>query len=343
MEEPADAAGHGRPQGASRGRRRPHARSTSKGSAARIFPLPVAAGQLLLPARRQGPGDLVLGTGIRRGRVRGDLQAQGRRPSGRCTSSMKEEEETVALEDKIGDYAPLGQRRAGHRRGRRRTISSRPWTRPARRRSSARSVNLDGMAYRVDTLAEWNQIFNDAWRWYRDFFYDADMHGQDWQAVGDRYRACIPQLSSRAELNWLMSQMVGELCVGHAYIGGGDMGAVKPADSPVFTGRWAPTWSPTRRPASSASKRSTAPANTTCDLEAPLARPDIAREGGRLPDRHQRPTVADDEDYSRCLQVTQGAEGDAHRERAAQRPQGAAHLRGRAAAQRPRRCATTAG
>ena len=51
------------------------------------------------------------------------------------------------------------------------------------------------MLYYVDTLAEWNQIFNDTWRWYRDFFYDAGMHGQDWQAVGERYRAMIPQLS----------------------------------------------------------------------------------------------------------------------------------------------------
>ncbi len=60
----------------------------------------------------------------------------------------------------------------------------------------------------------------------------------------------IPQLSSRAGLNWLMSQMVGELCVGHAYIGGGDMGGMKPADSPVFTGRLGAdlAYDPGRRP-----------------------------------------------------------------------------------------------
>ena len=53
-------------------------------------------------------------------------------------------------------------------------------------------LKLDGMLYYVDTLAEWNQIFSDTWRWYRDFFYDANMHGQDWRDVGERYRAMIP-------------------------------------------------------------------------------------------------------------------------------------------------------
>ena len=48
------------------------------------------------------------------------------------------------------------------------------------------------------------------------------MHGHDWKKVGERYRAFIPYLTSRNQLNWLMSQMVGEISVGHAYIWGGD-------------------------------------------------------------------------------------------------------------------------
>jgi tricorn protease len=81
-------------------------------------------------------------------------------------------------------------------------------------------VNLQGMLYRVDPLAEWNQIFNDAWRWYRDFFYDAGFHGRDWKALGDAYRARIPFLSSRSQLNWLLQQLVGELSVSHTISGG---------------------------------------------------------------------------------------------------------------------------
>ena len=64
----------------------------------------------------------------------------------------------------------------------------------------------------------------------------AGFHGRDWKAMGDKYRAYIPFLSSRAELNWVLSQMVGELCVSHTYIGGGDFGPGGAPGSPVFTG-----------------------------------------------------------------------------------------------------------
>ena len=86
----------------------------------------------------------------------------------------------------------------------------------------------------MDTQAEWTQIFNDTWRWYNEFFYDQDMHGRDWKKMGDTYRAYIPYLSSREDLNWVLSQMVGELCVSHTYIGGGDMGPVAAPKSPVI-------------------------------------------------------------------------------------------------------------
>ena len=63
-------------------------------------------------------------------------------------------------------------------------------------------VDLSGLVYRVDLQKEWHQIFNDAWRWYRDFFYDAGFHGRDWKAMGDKYRAYIPRavLAGRAQL-----------------------------------------------------------------------------------------------------------------------------------------------
>jgi tricorn protease len=97
-------------------------------------------------------------------------------------------------------------------------------------------LNLDQMTYRVAPLAEWTQIFNDTWRWYRDFFYDPDMHGRDWKKIGDKFRALLPELSNRTELNWLLSQMVGELCVSHTYISGGDFAPAQLPPVPVFTG-----------------------------------------------------------------------------------------------------------
>ncbi len=97
-------------------------------------------------------------------------------------------------------------------------------------------LDLGRMTYRFKPTAEWRQIFNDTWRWYRDFFYDAGMHGRDWKKMGDGYRSYIDRLTSRTDLNWLLSQMVGELCVSHTYVGGGDMGPQKRPDNPVFTG-----------------------------------------------------------------------------------------------------------
>jgi len=69
---------------------------------------------------------------------------------------------------------------------------------------------------------EWAQIFDEVWRRYRDFFYVRNMHGYDWKAIGNRYRALVPHVAHRSDLNYLLGEMVAELNVGHAYIQGGD-------------------------------------------------------------------------------------------------------------------------
>jgi len=167
-------------------------------------------------------------------------------------------------------------------------------------------LKLDGMLYYMDTLAEWKQIFSDAWRWYRDFFYDAGMHGQDWQDVGDRYRAMIPELSSRAGLNWLMSQMVGELCVGHAYIGGGDMGPLALPETPVYTGRLGADLLYEAAAGFFRFEKIYGPSEYNLELKAPLQRPDIkVREGDYLIAINGM-TLQKNEDYNRYLQVTDG-------------------------------------
>ncbi|TFG75275.1 MAG: hypothetical protein E4H23_10930, partial [Chrysiogenales bacterium] len=173
-------------------------------------------------------------------------------------------------------------------------------------KNSIQRLNLDGMLYYLDTLAEWQQIFSDTWRWYRDFFYDAAMHGQDWKEVGDRYRAMIPELSSRAGLNWLMSQMVGELCVGHAYIRGGDMGPLALPDNPVFTGRLGADLAYDAGAGFFRFEKIYGPSEYNLELKAPLVRPDIqVREGEYLIAINGK-TLRKNEDYHRCLQVTDG-------------------------------------
>ncbi len=69
---------------------------------------------------------------------------------------------------------------------------------------------------------EFAEIFNEAWRKYRDFFYVKNMHGYDWKALGDRYRTLLPYVAHRSDLNYVLGEMVAELNIGHTYIQGGD-------------------------------------------------------------------------------------------------------------------------
>ncbi len=76
---------------------------------------------------------------------------------------------------------------------------------------------------RLDRPAEWRQMFDESWRYQRDFFYDPNMHGRDWQEVRERYAPLVPHVRHRADLNYLMDQVNGELSVGHSFVVGGDM------------------------------------------------------------------------------------------------------------------------
>jgi tricorn protease len=75
----------------------------------------------------------------------------------------------------------------------------------------------------VDRGAEWKQIFDEAWRYQRDYFYDPGMHGNDWDAVYRRYSPLVPHVRHRADLNYVLDQTNGELSVGHSFVFGGDM------------------------------------------------------------------------------------------------------------------------
>ena len=75
----------------------------------------------------------------------------------------------------------------------------------------------------IDPAAEWRQIFNDAWRIERDFFYDPGMHGLDWKAMRELYGKMLGDAVTRWDLNYVLGEMLGELNVSHAYRGGGDV------------------------------------------------------------------------------------------------------------------------
>ena len=74
----------------------------------------------------------------------------------------------------------------------------------------------------VDRRAEFLQIFDEAWRVQRDWFYDPGMHQVDWAGMREKYRGFVPFCGNRGDLNYLIGEMIGELNIGHSYVWGGD-------------------------------------------------------------------------------------------------------------------------
>jgi tricorn protease len=89
------------------------------------------------------------------------------------------------------------------------------------------ALRTDGLEVRVDPRAEWKQMYREAWRIQRDFFYDPGYHGLDLAATEKRYAPYIGSLGARRDLNYLFQEMLGELTVGHLFAGGGDAPEVK--------------------------------------------------------------------------------------------------------------------
>ncbi|WP_179346315.1 S41 family peptidase [Winogradskyella ursingii] len=80
-------------------------------------------------------------------------------------------------------------------------------------------VNLQ---MKLDRSAEWEQMFEEAWRYERDYFYDPAIHGRDWDVVYKRYAPLVPYVRHRADLSYILDQLNGELSVGHSFVFGGD-------------------------------------------------------------------------------------------------------------------------
>lgn len=83
-------------------------------------------------------------------------------------------------------------------------------------------INTGAFEVRIEPLAEWPQIFDEAWRVNRDYFYDPGMHGADWPAMKEKYAQFLPDLATRDDLNRVIMWMCSELGVGHHRVGGGD-------------------------------------------------------------------------------------------------------------------------
>ncbi len=112
--------------------------------------------------------------------------------------------------------------------------------------ASKNKLALDKIEVKIDPRAEWKQIFNEAWRINRDYFYDPNYHGADWNAMRAKYAVFLPDVAVRQDLNRVMRWMHSELAVGHHRLGGGDSlansdtrpGGLLGADYAVENGRY---------------------------------------------------------------------------------------------------------
>jgi tricorn protease len=159
------------------------------------------------------------------------------------------------------------------------------------------SLNLQ---MRLDRQAEWQQMFDEAWRYQRDYFYDPDMHGRDWDEVYARYAPLVPFIRHRSDLNYVMDQVNGELSVGHSFVFGGDFpgtddssAGMLGADFVADQGRWKieriytfESWNP--------------------DVSAPLDRPGLKIEEGHYIVAVNGVEMTDADDPYRLLDGTAG-------------------------------------
>jgi tricorn protease len=108
------------------------------------------------------------------------------------------------------------------------------------------ALRIEAVEVRIDPVAEWRQMFDEAWRINRDCFYDPGMHGADWPAIRKKYAAFLPDLATRGDLYRVIRWMLSELSVGHSYLMPGEPldqhravpGGLLGADYEVVNGRY---------------------------------------------------------------------------------------------------------
>ncbi|HXM45033.1 MAG TPA: PDZ domain-containing protein [Bryobacteraceae bacterium] len=98
---------------------------------------------------------------------------------------------------------------------------------PPPKPGNEKALKTQDLEVKVDPQAEWKQMFREVWRIEREFFYDPHYHGLDLQAAEERYGVYLNGLGSRDDLNYLFTEMLGNMTVGHMFLGGGDRPEVK--------------------------------------------------------------------------------------------------------------------
>ncbi|MEA2552047.1 MAG: tricorn protease [Fimbriimonadaceae bacterium] len=162
------------------------------------------------------------------------------------------------------------------------------------------TLNLASMTMKVNPRDEWKQMYHEAWRIERDFFYAPNFHGQDLGKLEKRYEPFLDGLMSRSDLNYLFTDMLGEISVGHMFINGGDMPAVRHvpigllgADYSLENGRYrfsrvynGENWNP--------------------DLQAPLTQPGVNVVAGEYLLEVDGKNITSEDNVNEALEATAG-------------------------------------
>jgi tricorn protease len=128
--------------------------------------------------------------------------------------NLKERKEDTVLDGILGYELSADGKKIAYRQGETYGIVD---ARPGQKAGDGK-LDLANLTLRIDPRAEWRQEFTDAWRIYRDWFYDPNLHGVDWQAMHDRYAQMFPYMSTRSDLDYLLGELAGEPSVGHSYV-----------------------------------------------------------------------------------------------------------------------------
>jgi tricorn protease len=94
---------------------------------------------------------------------------------------------------------------------------------PKESQNMDKKVPVNSLETVIDPAAEWKQLFTEAWRLERDFFYDPGMHGVSWNLMRQRYSDLLKDAVTRWDVNYLLGELIGELNSSHTYRSGGDV------------------------------------------------------------------------------------------------------------------------
>ncbi len=145
--------------------------------------------------------------------------AEGESPAGELKRYHRDKRETKTLASGVAEYRlSKDGKRIAWRVGSDWFIAEVADSLPA----GKGKVALDKLAVEIDPRAEWAQILDEAWRINRDYFYATNYHGADWPAMREKYRAFLPHLATRNDLDDVLRQMMSELAVGHSFLSPGD-------------------------------------------------------------------------------------------------------------------------